>query len=278
MLQKAGKLVAKIAGVIRVCGPVVGLRFCGAVLAHLPVVLRKGRLDAADHAMRGTFRVRLRGREIVVPVSEVDAANTIDNDAPTFAGIREIYADAVYLRGFAELGDVRTFVDLGANRGLVSLQAAAVLGAETVIGVEAQAPYSACFDVLAAANGLAAAQRHRVVAFAAGQDGDGQISVAGLMARFDIDRIDFLKCDIEGGENAVMLEGDAAFLNAVRLIAMELHPSKGTRTAEILNVLHRAGFAAALTDLDGMPTEVARADYLFASRDASDLALAAVVQ
>ncbi|MEM9062014.1 MAG: FkbM family methyltransferase [Pseudomonadota bacterium] len=275
MLAQVRKLLSRIADVWRSCGPGLGITYTIAVLGHVRPILRRRNLQPADAAMSGTARVAFRGRSVIVPFSDTDRANTISGDSPTFSGIREILCDEVYLRGFSKLGSLETFVDLGANRGMVSLMAAAGLGIPKVCAVEAQAPYSACFDVLAEANGLSPDQRNRVVKFAGAVDDDETITVDGLCQQFGVESIDFLKCDIEGGENAVVLDGAPPFLHRVRLIAMELHPEAGTRTAEIVDEMTSAGFHVCLTDPDGIPIETARATYLFGSRDAGDLALPA---
>ena len=272
MIGQARKLLSRIVQVWRLCGPGTGIRYTAAVLMHLPLILKRRNLQPADAAMTGSVTLNFRGRPVVVPFTDADRANVIANDGPTFAGIREILGDEVYLRGFRRLGDLKTFVDLGANRGMVSLMAAAGLGVPKVVAVEAQPEYSPCFEVLADANGLSEDQRHRVVKFAGAADDDTTISIDGLCRQFGIDRIDFLKCDIEGGENAVVLGGAPPFWDRVGLVAMELHPEAGTRTDEIVASLIDGGFNVSVTDPDGNPSELMRATYLFAAREARDLA------
>lgn len=272
MVSQILKLISRIGQVVRICGTLPGIRYGFLIARHLPEVVRRGDLQPADRAMRGTFSIRFRGQCLTVPCSDVDAVNTIAGDGPTFAGIREIFSDEVYLRGFTDLGNIDTFVDLGANRGMVSLLAAAGLGARKVVGVEPQAPYGPCFEILAKANGLSPDQCHREVKFAGAHDDETTISVDGIRKIYGIDRIDFLKCDIEGAENVVVLD-DGAFLPHVRLVAMELHPEADTRTDQIRSRMHEAGFYVSLTDADGVPALTDVASYLFASRQREDLAL-----
>ncbi|MEM7212823.1 MAG: FkbM family methyltransferase [Pseudomonadota bacterium] len=271
MIGQAKKLIARIGQVWSLLGAGFGIRYALAALVRFPAVLRNRSLQPADLAMQGEARFRFNGREVVVPFTAVDAANPIPGDGPTFASIREILCEEVYLRGFKRLAPITTFVDLGANRGMVSLMAAAGLGASKVVSVEAQSPYSACWDVLAEANRLTPDQRHRVVKFAGASDDDQTITVDGLCAQFGLERIDFLKCDIEGGENAVVLGGAPAFWHRVGQVAMELHPEADTRTDEIIETLVADGFHVSVTDPDGHAIETMKATYLYASRDAGDL-------
>lgn len=273
MLGQARKLLSKIAQVWGLCGTGTGLRYAGAVIIHLPSILIRRNLQPADAAMSGHAHIGFHGQTIAVPFSAVDRVNTIAGDGPTFAGIREILGDAVYLRGFTRLGTLNTFVDLGANRGMVTVMAAKGLGIPKIVAVEAQAPYSACFEVLADANALTPDQRHRIVKFAGAVDDQTTVTVDGLCNAYDIDQIDFLKCDIEGGENEVVLGGAPAFWHRVRLVAMELHPEVETRTDEIIQTMTADGFHVTVTDPDGRPIETMRATYLYASRNAADLAL-----
>jgi 23S rRNA U2552 (ribose-2'-O)-methylase RlmE/FtsJ len=271
MLRQALKLASSIHGVTRLCGFWTGVRYAGAVLRTLPRVLRGRSLMPADTAMRGETMVHYRGVQIQVPFSRIDEANKIVGDTPTFASIREIFGEDVYLRGFRQIGTVKTFVDLGANRGFVSILAARALGAEKIVGVEAQPEYSAMFEVLAEANSLLEAQRARVVSFAGERNQPSTITVGTACAEHGITEIDFLKCDIEGGENDVVL-GDGAFLGYTRLIAMELHPEHGTKSVEIVSKLRAHGFAVAVADAQGGPSQPETATYLYASRDAANLA------
>lgn len=271
MLRTLARLCAKIATVFRVCGPGRGLAYLVAVGGHAREILHRRDLQPADKAMRGAAEVRFRGARIAVPFEAVDAANSIPGDGPTFASIREIFGDAVYLRGFREIGPVGVFVDLGANRGMVSLMGAKALGAEVVVAVEPQVPYGACFEILADANRLGPEQRHRIGKMAGAVDDEATVSVAGLMAAHGLDRIDFLKCDIEGGETALVLDGPP-FLDRVGLMAMELHPEAGVPTAELVARAEAAGLTCRLTDPDGHPAEAARAGYLYAARDPERLA------
>lgn len=271
MLRQASKMASSLIGVAHLCGPWMGLRYAGAVLRTLPRVLRDRTLMPADRVMRGAAVVRYRGVEIRVPFSRMDMANSIPGDTPTFASIREVFGEDVYLRGFRRLGRIATFVDLGANRGFVSTLAARALGAEKIVGIEAQSEYSAMFEVLADANSLTETQQARFVCLAGNIEGPSTTTVGAACAGSGITNIDFLKCDIEGGENDVVL-GDGGFLDCTRLIAMELHPEHGTRSVEIVDRLRSQGFAVAVADAGGAPAEPESATYLYASREPGDLA------
>ncbi|GMQ24950.1 hypothetical protein Aoki45_16320 [Algoriphagus sp. oki45] len=67
-------------------------------------------------------------------------------------------------------------------------------------------------------------------------------SIPSLKSQFELDEIDFLKIDIEGGEVSVFgKETELSWLNNVKVIAMEIHDEFFCRT-EIENTLISYGF------------------------------------
>ncbi len=68
-------------------------------------------------------------------------------------------------------------------------------------------------------------------AFAIEQDSNFQpnlvevsgMTVLSIMEYFDLDKVDFLKMDIEGAEIEILLRGDLAWLNRVSQFNIEIH-------------------------------------------------------
>ena len=90
------------------------------------------------------------------------------------------------------------------------------------------------------------------------------MTIDEIMKRFGMDRIEFLKCDIEGGEFDVFLRNNA-FLAKVDRIAMELHPEEGD-VAALRQALTESGFNSKVTDQFGNDAGSKEWNYLFASR------------
>ena len=88
--------------------------------------------------------------------------------------------------------------------------------------------------------------------------------MAELMKSHELGQIDYLKCDIEGGEFDVFLNGPD-FLDKVGNIAMELHPHCGP-VNEIVDLLQLKGFAVLVTDQFGRAVDGGLPHYLYASR------------
>jgi hypothetical protein len=74
------------------------------------------------------------------------------------------------------------------------------------------------------------------------------VEMAELLDRHEIQRVDFLKCDIEGSEFDLFFHG-AEWLSRVRRLAMEVHPAFGSPLA-LRDLLTRRGFAVSLQSSD----------------------------
>jgi hypothetical protein len=89
-------------------------------------------------------------------------------------------------------------------------------------------------------------------------------TVAEVMDAHHLDRIDFLKMDIEGAEFRIFRDS-ARWLERVDNLAMEVHNHAGDPT-EIVDSLRTAGFKVKWLSDSGYPTSPADAGYIYASR------------
>ena len=217
--------------------------------------------------MTGRVLFSVPAGSVVLPLDEMAVHLRTHDPSPTFGGAREMYAGNVYLRGFRPGLTARTIVDLGSNRGLFVALAAKVLGADRGVSVEPEGFYLPVYEALLAANDIDIARFPRVQRFASASVGPETVTLGELMQTHGLDEIDFLKCDIEGGEFDVMGEG-APVLSAVKNIAMELHPAEGDVGA-LVRRLQAQGFAVRITDQFGADVTASDGHYLYASRDGS---------
>lgn len=259
----------EIVGLANVSGIATAGRFLGALAISAPQVLRARSLSPADRWM--TRRPRswtIDGATIVVP-------------GRNFAGAREMYGRAVYFRNArVQLKHDDAVVDLGANAGLFTVLAARK--ARRVIAVEAQGGFASEVRALAEKNGVG--DRVMVEQVLVGGEA-GVLSVPGallrathwngtepqrmsmseLMRKHGLERIGFLKCDIEGSEFAIMTEA-ADWLDRVDRIAMEVHMDFG-QPAELVRILSRKGFEIELRDNDlEVQSRLDSSGYLYAWR------------
>lgn len=240
------------------------LQFAAKTLACAPECLRQRKLAPIDAAMRGEAVVTYHGQRLVIPAEEIDEIlKKSGGDSPTFGTIREMFANDVYLRAFKSCA-AETVVDLGANRGVFMLIARMVMGASSVIGVEPLRKYEQCFDVICARNKLEKTSCCRAWAMIDSENRPDSISMCSLLVLNKVKSVTFLKCDIEGGEFALILQNNG-WLSRIENIAMELHHWAGN-AADIVKVLAAYGFQVLLTDQCFAKTDHRTAAYLYASR------------
>jgi FkbM family methyltransferase len=156
-------------------------------------------------------------------------------------GMREIWYDQVYRLPFE--GTTNSIVDLGANIGLTSIYLSKRYGAHTIVAVEPDRDNLRLIRRNFAQNGIvgqiidaAIGASDGKVRFAADNDSNlGRVSEQGrevdmismktLMERANLEHIDVLKMDIEGGEGP-LLAGPTPWLSQVHGIIAEFHPDR----------------------------------------------------
>ena len=248
-------------------------------LRRVPELVRSRSLECIDARMDGIQELTYRGAKLHINLGVVDSLLPT-GDAPTFSGIREMYARDVYLRFFRpERLRWKDVVDAGANRGLFSLFAATL--AERVFWVEAQEAYLEAFRSLLVGHALHAEVVPVVgtlrpdnvaiplpltwTAIMPPGTGDNGFSMSELLTRYGMKSVSFLKMDIEGAEFPV-LKCSSPWLGAVENIAMEVHAEAGNPN-EIVDLLRSAGFAVTAADSDlHRVGKDGLASYVYASR------------
>lgn len=246
------KLVSDFRGIARVCGIGPALRWLGCVALTLPANLKTRNLLAADLKMgTGPFAVR----------HQVGNAKLVGEYA--FSGLREIWVRDVYARGgFVQIPANGTVVDLGANMGNFSAMALAASPTARLIAVEPSREHAAKWRETMRVNGFEG--RAELCEAFVGSFTDAQVAAfksdpnyaeapilteREFLDRYRIDRVDFLKCDIEGSE-FFMMEPGSTILDIADRIAIEVHDFGGDVNAFLAN-LERHGFTDMAVDWYG---------------------------
>lgn len=270
-MARVKRVMTEVIGVTKVAGPAVGLRFAAGVVQKANSVLRSGNLGAVDRLCNARARAYtpLPGTTVYLPAGYFPAA-------------REMYCRGVYFtRPHFTINAGDTVVDLGANEGLFSLLAVCA-GAERVIAVEAQDGFRSLMEshlrrngvsgrvhlhnvMLGAETGVFADEARRLTATHWMHDPPVR-SLDEIIREEHLDRIDFLKVDIEGSEFAVF---DDSFrqLSIVDRIAMEVHTAFGD-PRKLAEAIQKRGFSVVLTDNEGQEVDAISeaSGYLFAAR------------
>jgi FkbM family methyltransferase len=238
-------------GIARVCGPAMALHWLFCIARSAPQCLAEKNLQPADRLMgRGPFRVR-RGRARATLAGE-----------QVFSGIREIWVRDVYLKNdFLRIEPGAVVLDLGANMGNFSHLALAHDADVSVVAVEPSRMLSETLRESARLNGWD--QRVQVERAFIGTSTQVQERVGGgdpeysgvpfvaeadFVERLRLQRIDLLKCDIEGSE-FFLIEPESRLLGMARQLAIEIHPWGGN-VAQFLARLKALGFVIGSIEYD----------------------------
>jgi len=223
--------------------------FCYSIVKNIRKILQQRVLQPADEIFANrTVKLKFLGKKFIFK-------------NPTFGGIREIYCRKVYFLedGFMlKKGDI--VIDLGSNRGLFTTLAAN-LGCR-VISVEAQHCFlesikdnqqnnnvlengSIEFGIIGQETGklLPADKKYNVMPIK-----PPIVTMAGIIKKYKLSRIDYLKIDIEGSEFAVF-EENTDWLDIARKVVMEVHLTYG-KPEKIIEKLRDNGFHISLFDRD----------------------------
>ena len=241
-----------------------------SALTQAPQIVRTGRLRSLDAAMSRDVQVRYRGGEFHLPLPKIDQMLGSD-DNPTFGNVRELYARDCYFRPFRFSCPVGFFLDLGANRGMVSIMALSCLGADRAIGVEPQQKYEPVLQLLLQANNLSPDRAPRYARFITSpsvevRDPGHNLSIETIRREQRVDQFGLVKIDIEGGEIDLFREPD--WLAYTQNIAMEVHPGAGDLSG-IASALKDYGFQFVCVDQSGEHRNINDAMFVYASRNGS---------
>jgi hypothetical protein len=215
--------------------------------------------------MPGDYDITYRGTPLRIPSESIDKTLMGHSESATFSSIREMFAQDSYLRAFKGQ-TANTVIDLGSNRGFFMLIANKVLKAQRAIGVEPESRYQAAFDLICEHNHIDPERVYRYQAFIGDEADENMVTMPMIFTEQGLTTVDFLKCDIEGGEFVIMTP-QAGWMKQVNNIAMEVHPSKGNVPA-LIKTLEQHGFTVIVADQFGRPMDSPppKVHYIYASR------------
>lgn len=264
-MGRLSKLMRDVKGIAAVCGLASAVRWVAYLMASIPEVKRSHGLNCVDRRMgNGPFEIRSHGRRFRVGVPP-------GAEADVFSGIREMYVRDVYLSGELVIRDGDLVLDLGANMGNFTNLALSFGSSVRVIAVEPSRRLNGLFSHSVSLNGWSdrvslvngfigdiSGKIRDVIERDADYRSAAMIDEEEFIERFSLDRIDFLKCDIEGGEFGLIGPG-SRLIRMARQVAAEVHGFAGPPEA-FIGYLKQSGFeiAAVRVDPDGTCTVLAR--------------------
>jgi hypothetical protein len=253
---------------LTVLGPARYAEYLARFLLAFPAIVRSGDLKPLDRRMskaNGAFRYR--GRPVSIDCAYCD--DRIHDGTYAFGTVRELLIRDCYFRHQPDwvYESAECVVDLGANRGVFS--SLVTPRARFILSVEADAAFESVIRHNLEANRF---ENYAIeIALVGGRglldpEAFRRESIADLLERHALARVDFMKIDIEGSE--FDLFRDPTWLERVRALSMELHPQYGDARS-IVQALVSRGFACVLADANlAVTTDASHADFLYAWRPA----------
>jgi len=232
-MSNVTKLVKELYTIWKGCGTYFLLEYMACLLLNMKNVIKTKSLRSVDH--------NIETKRDFIGVKRFGYKFKFSSDS--LPSIREIFLKNCY--GFApkKYGVV---VDLGANRGVFSILAAKF--SNKVYSVECNPKeFLSKFQTHLKVNEV-----NNVIfigKFASNTDDEVSISLTYLCNLYDIESIDFLKIDIEGGEES-LFSANLQWLKKVKRLSMEIHPCFGVNWSYITTIFKDHGFRVRLFDKD----------------------------
>ncbi len=221
------KLLKDIVGIYKVVGFYLLMKWTFYLFINVFKILQQKNLEPADKAMgNGPIKVRFNNKTALLSGLQV------------FSGIREIWVRDCYLSTYLNFNDDKLVVDLGANIGVFTQLALSQNSELEIISVEPN--YRLLRDLENSVKNNGWNDRVRTIRSFLGTKTDIQkqainnesyrdvkfISEDEFIKRFSIQKIDFLKIDIEGSEFSFINQNSKLLLISKK-IAIEIHENGG---------------------------------------------------
>lgn len=251
-------------GLWRICGGFLAIRWLILIPLNAVPIFRRGDLQPADQALgAGPFHIK---------IAHINSKFWIKGPS-AISGIREMYVRDAYLHnGTLSIADGDTVLDLGANMGNFTNLALAHGRNVRVVAVEPNRVSNSVFHSSLKMNegfssraslvrtfvGLVGNKQELLIASDDAYQGATWMSEGELLSKENLDVIDFLKCDIEGGEFD-LLDGNSKLLAMTKSLAIEVHSFAGDVDSFLENI-EASGFdiLSKKWDPDGTCTALAR--------------------
>jgi FkbM family methyltransferase len=271
IFQLVDRFFNELTGVYQIGGKRLFLKYLFAICRRIDQVVDEKSLKPADDLIAGK-KICLRhfNKQVLV-------------DSKHFGLVREIYCSRIYfppLSGF-EIQDTDTVVDLGCNVGIFTVLSAKI--AKHVIALDAQSKFldelkgnlaqNNCLNkvkvqlALVGSKTGALAEESQLRTASHYNDLPPKLSMNEICHIQELDKIDFLKMDIEGSEFDLFSECNE-WLELVGRIAMEVHQKYGEINS-IIRILMDWGFQVWLRDKNGVFVDELKDSlgYLYARRE-----------
>lgn len=233
------------------------------VAKNLMHILKDKNLVTVDSNMpKKRYKIKHKMGLFSVDTASIDK-NIQETNSFAFGSIRELYIRDCYFKYHnIDPKDLKTILDLGANRGLFSTMCTSF--AKRIIAVECQEIYESTIKNNLNHNNF---KNYKIIKKYLGNNGTfdkedySHITMNQLLEDENIDTVDFLKMDIEGAEFSLF--NDSFPYKKIRYLSMEVHPTCGS-PGIIIDMLKKHNFTVitATSDLS-ITTDVDQVEYIY---------------
>lgn len=251
-MQYLSKLLGDIIGVARVLGYSSLLKWAANIILNFDTIVKHKNLESADVLMgKGPFRVSYNKKSAIIYGHQ------------SFSGIREIWVRDCYLNKQLNFDDDNLVIDLGANIGVFTQLALSQNKSLKVISVEPNRlfvedlkkslKYNKWEDRCKIHIGFIGSTTKTQIEALKNKNYQSSefININNLIKNYSINKVDFLKVDVEGSEFG-LLDEESKLLSISKKLAIEIHDNGGSvnlfidslknKNFSILNVVnHRGG-------------------------------------
>jgi len=241
-MKKISKLLNDIINLFQILAFRDFLKYIFYIIKNIPEIIKSGNMGSVDIQYGNTVKIPTKKNTLIVQGQSI------------LGQIREIWARKVYAQGnfFDHIADGCTVVDMGANVGTFTLYALSNLNVARLISIEPNAELNEQFKqnirlnfpnanvtLLSAFVGDFSEKQERMVLDSVYNNAE-MMTIDKLINNYSIKQIDFLKCDIEGGEYSI-LNKDSKLLQITKKLAVEIHDFAGKRN-ELIDLIKSSGF------------------------------------
>jgi len=253
ILLRLGNLSYQARGMLRSLPWPQKIQFIALCLRFAKTIVKTDRFLVVDAHLAKSIDIlypKVGNESLAIPFRKMEQEmDRYGNDGASLELVRELFGNNEYLKMFKKGLQADITFDVGSNRGFFALVASKLLKSKKIVCIEPQKELQTIRHLLASANDIPLKNITEYHKFCSAQISKDTISINQILIENKIEKIDFLKMDVEGAESDIFSD-HLEWLDRCKNIAMEIHYSMA-KVGFIPELLRSKGFQVLLTDVRG---------------------------